>query len=70
MGVAKYDARLAEQTEKAKGLEEQREALNRELRTLSTQADARAKLDLKRGEVKSKNGEIHSTSVNSLSCCY
>jgi DNA repair protein RAD50 len=66
MGAAKYDVRLAEQTEKAKRLEEQREALNREIRALSLQADARAKLDLKRAETRSKNGEIHTTSVISL----
>jgi DNA repair protein RAD50 len=64
MGAGDYDARLAKRTEEAKDLEEQRETLNRELRTLSLQADARAKLDLKRGEVKNKNGEIQSTSVN------
>jgi DNA repair protein RAD50 len=67
MGTAKYDVRLAEQTEKAKRLEEQREALNSEFRSLSLQADARAKLDLKRAEIRSKNGEIHSTSVVPLS---
>lgn len=68
MGAAKYDALLADRTEKAKDLEERRDALNRDLRALSLQADARAKLDLKRGEVKSKNGEIRSMSVNSLYC--
>lgn len=60
VGAAKYDALLADRTEKAKDLEERRDALNRDLRALSLQADARAKLDLKRGEVKSKNGEIRS----------
>jgi DNA repair protein RAD50 len=63
MGTANHDAKLAEKTEQAKSLEAQRDALNRELRTLSIQADSRAKLDLKRAEVKSKNGEIQSTLV-------
>jgi len=66
MGSAKYDAQLADRTEKAKVMEERREALNTEIRTLSLQADSRAKLDLKRGEVRSKNKEILSTSVVSV----
>lgn len=58
---AKYDSRLAEKTDKTKSLEDKREELNAEIRTLSLQADARARLDLKRGEVKSKTSEIANT---------
>lgn len=58
IGVAKYDSRIAEKSERAKILEEKREALNAEIATLGLQADARAKLDLKRDEVKTKKGEI------------
>ena len=55
---ADYDARLAEKTDKARSLEEERENLSGEIRKLSLQADSRAKLDLTRKEIKSKNTEI------------
>ncbi|KIK01859.1 hypothetical protein K443DRAFT_678003 [Laccaria amethystina LaAM-08-1] len=55
---ADYDARLAEKTEKARSLEEERENLSGEIRKLSLQADSRAKLDLTRKEIKSKNTEV------------
>ena len=55
---ADYDARLSEKTDKARSLEEERESLSGEIRKLSLQADSRAKLDLTRKEIKSKNTEI------------
>ncbi|KAF9463040.1 hypothetical protein BDZ94DRAFT_1362864 [Collybia nuda] len=61
IAAAKYDSRLAEKSEKARVLEERREELNAEIATLSLQADARAKLDLKKSEIKTKKGEILST---------
>ena|SRR6266511_2793332 len=58
---ARYDTRLAEFTKTARGLEEQREELNSELQSLTLQADTRARLDLKRAEVKTKAAEMQST---------
>ncbi|KAF9533117.1 AAA domain-containing protein [Crepidotus variabilis] len=59
ISLAKYDTRIADFTKTARGLEEQREELNTELQSLTLQADTRARLDLKRAEVKSKSVEIH-----------
>ncbi|KAG6854661.1 hypothetical protein C0991_003309 [Blastosporella zonata] len=61
MGVAQYDARLTEVVGKAKGLEEQRELLNSELRTLGLQSDVRAKLNLAKEDIKTKGAEILNT---------
>ncbi|KAL4258232.1 P-loop containing nucleoside triphosphate hydrolase [Pleurotus pulmonarius] len=58
---ANYDGRIAEKTTKAKHLEDQRDSLNAEFRALSLQADSRAKLDLKRTELKSKTAELKNT---------
>lgn len=42
-------------------LNDRRDELNEELRTLSLQADSRAKLDLQRVQMKTKTGEIKTT---------
>lgn len=55
---AKYDAKVQEITVEARSLEEQREALHSELKNLSLQADARAKLDLKRADLRTKSQEL------------
>jgi len=55
---ARYDTRLGEFTKTARGLEERREELNSELQSLTLQADTRARLDLKRAEVKTKAAEM------------
>lgn len=47
-------------------LEEQREELNNEFQSLTLQADTRARLDLKRAEVKSKMAEIDNQWVSAL----
>jgi len=52
---------LADFAKKARELEDERERLNSELQGLSLQADSRARLELKRGEVKSKTMEIQNT---------
>jgi len=49
-----FDERLGEKAAKARSMEDQRDALNTELRSLSLQADSRARLDLKRAEMRSK----------------
>jgi DNA repair protein RAD50 len=55
-----YEAQIAERQSKARYIEDQRDQLSGELRTLSLDADARARLDIKRGEFKSKSNEIES----------
>jgi DNA repair protein RAD50 len=55
---ANYDTRLSEFMKTGRALEEQREELNVELQSLTLQADTRARLDLKRAEVKTKSIEV------------
>ena len=43
-------------------LEERREALSGEVRALGVQAEARARLDVKRGEVTNREGEVKNMS--------
>lgn len=57
MKVAEYDEKLSAKTTRSRNLEDKRDEMNAELRSLSLQADSRAKLDLKRAEAKSKNAE-------------
>ncbi|KAJ7095861.1 hypothetical protein B0H15DRAFT_827394 [Mycena belliarum] len=59
--AAKYDERLEEKTASSKRLEEQRDVLNSEFKSLNMQSDSRAKLDLHRADAKAKNAEISST---------
>lgn len=49
-----FDERLNVKAAKARSMEDQRDTLNTELRGLSLQAESRARLDLKRAEVRSK----------------
>ncbi|KAH7885017.1 ALG6, ALG8 glycosyltransferase family-domain-containing protein [Phlebopus sp. FC_14] len=56
--AANFDERLSERAAKARSMEDKRDTLNTELRGLSLQADARARLDLKRAEMKSKKTEV------------
>jgi DNA repair protein RAD50 len=53
-----FDERISEKSSKARALEDRREDLNRELGTLGLQADSRARLDIKRTELKSKRNEM------------
>ena len=58
MKDANFDERISEKSSKARALEDRREDLNGEIRTLSLQADSRARLDIKRAEMKSKQNEV------------
>lgn len=58
MGAAQYDIRLNEKVGRGKVLEEKREELNAEITTLSLQSDVRAKMNMARVDIKTKNGEI------------
>jgi DNA repair protein RAD50 len=53
-----YDLVMAEKMAKSRELELRREELNREITSLSLQADSRARLDLKRREKQSKQTEM------------
>ena len=59
--AARYDELLAEKNSKAKSLEVTQEELNSEFKSLSSQSDSRARLGLKRDDVKLKTGEIKHT---------
>ncbi|KAF8895513.1 hypothetical protein BD779DRAFT_1640508 [Infundibulicybe gibba] len=59
--AAKYDSRMNEKIEKSRILEDRRDELNAELRSLSLQADSRARLELRRGEIKVKSAEVQSS---------
>jgi DNA repair protein RAD50 len=59
--TSNYDERISEKTSKARAMEEQRDNLSAEIRMLSLQADSRARLDLKRDELKSKQNELKNT---------
>ncbi|KAI0670775.1 hypothetical protein C8Q78DRAFT_1078750 [Trametes maxima] len=58
---ANFEEKVAEKTSKGRNLDLRRDELNAELRTLSLQADSRAKLDLHRAQVKAKETEIKTT---------
>ena len=60
---ANFEERLSERTSKARVMEDKRDGLNAELRGLSLQADARARLDLKRAEMRSRSLEVKNTCV-------
>jgi DNA repair protein RAD50 len=61
--AAKYETRLEEKTASTRQLEERRDALNSEFKSLNMQADSRARLVLHRNEGKTKTAEIASTFV-------
>ena len=63
---ANFEERLSERASKARVMEDKRDVLNTELRSLSLQADARARLDLKRSEVRSRTLEVKNTCVGLL----
>jgi DNA repair protein RAD50 len=65
--AANFEERLSERASKARSMEDKRDGLNHELRGLSLQADARARLDLKRAETRSRATEVKNTCVES--CC-
>lgn len=56
--AAKYEERLSEKNTRARTLDAKRDALSAELSTLSLQADSRAKLTLKKDELKTTTNEL------------
>ncbi|KAI0771249.1 hypothetical protein BD413DRAFT_604552 [Trametes elegans] len=58
---ASHEEKIAEKNTKGRSLDLRRDELNAELRTLSLQADSRAKLDLHRAQVRAKETEIKTT---------
>ncbi|KAJ7505318.1 AAA domain-containing protein [Mycena galericulata] len=67
IAASKYDERLNEKTASTKTLEERRDVLNSEFKSLNLQAESRAKLEYRRTEVKAKSGEIKTTVANANS---
>ncbi len=65
IAAAKYDVQIADKSSKIQDLERQREAVNSEMKALNSQGNSRAKLELKRGEVRTKTAEIKQTLVHS-----
>ncbi|KAH8114569.1 AAA domain-containing protein [Phellopilus nigrolimitatus] len=62
-----YEAKIQDASTKIRTLEEKRETLNVELKNLSLQSDARAKLDIKRADLKKKQQEVKDiTEINNL----
>lgn len=57
MQSGNFDERLSAKAVKARSMEDQRDTLNTELRGLSLQAESRARLDLKRAEMRSKTSD-------------
>jgi DNA repair protein RAD50 len=57
MQSGNFDERLNAKAAKARSMEDERDTLNMELRGLSLQAESRARLDLKRAEVRSKTSD-------------
>ena len=57
---SKFEERDAEATRRVRSLEEKREEVSGELRRVSLLADERAKVDVKRGEVRGREGEMKS----------
>jgi DNA repair protein RAD50 len=60
-GKASYESRLVEMASQASKLEEKREILSSELQVISSHSESRAKLDLKRGELRRKRLEFSAT---------
>ncbi|KAG2749419.1 hypothetical protein P692DRAFT_20469301 [Suillus brevipes Sb2] len=65
MQSGNFDERLNAKAAKARSMEDERDTLNMELRGLSLQAESRARLDLKRAEMRSKTSD----SKNILELC-
>ena len=59
--AAKYDEQIAERSARIQDLERKREAVNGEMKALSSQGSSRAKLELKRGEIRTKGADIKHT---------
>lgn len=58
--LANYQQQVSLETRRLRDLDERREQLHGELTSLNTQADVRAKLQLKRTETKRKDEAIQS----------
>ena len=56
--AAKHDDRIADLNSRVRAMEEQRNSLTFEIRTLSLQSDARAKLTLHQRDLASKEREM------------
>lgn len=53
-----YNAKIEEKSKKSRELEDRRDTLNGEFRSLNIQSESRAKFGLKQSEIKSKTQDI------------
>lgn len=53
-----YNAKIEEKARQSRELEDRRDALNGEFRSLNIQSESRAKLSLKQSEIKSRTQDI------------
>jgi len=60
---SEYESKLTEKNSNARNLEDRRDQLNRELHSVSLQADSMARLDLKRTELRTKTADVKNTCV-------
>ena len=58
-----YTAKLEEKARRSRELQDQKDALNGEFMSLNLQADSRARLDLKRAEVRTKTQDVKNMCV-------
>lgn len=58
-----YPSKLEENAKRGRKLQDQKDSLNREFKSLNLQADIRARLDLKRDGVNSKTKDIKNMCV-------
>jgi DNA repair protein RAD50 len=60
---AKYDEQIRDKTAVIRQKEAERDQISSELSALNRQADSRAQLAIKRGELGSKSGQVQASSV-------
>ena len=58
-----YASKLEENVKRSRKMQDQKDTLSREFRSLNLQADVRAKLDIKRDEVNTKSKDIKNMCV-------
>lgn len=61
-----YNAKIEEKARQSRELEDRRDALNGEFRSLNIQSESRAKLSLKQSEIKSRTQDIQTMWVITL----
>jgi DNA repair protein RAD50 len=58
-----YTSKLEDKAKRSRALQDQKDTLNGEFRSLNLQANSRARLDLKRSEISTKSQEVKNMCV-------